>query len=66
MIVNRTSAVTGIAHSRDMDITFEQLMKYHEGALLQEAFPNLPASEREYIKTGITPDEWIDIFGEDD
>jgi hypothetical protein len=58
--------ITGKAHSLDMNITFDQLMKYHEGSLIQDAFPNLPADQREYIKTGITPEEWLEAFGEDD
>jgi hypothetical protein len=27
--------------------------------------PNLTPAEREFIKMGITPDEWDDIFGVD-
>lgn len=35
-----------------------------KGALIQDAFPTLDAGLREFIKTGITPDEWDRIFGE--
>lgn len=34
--------------------------------LIQDAFPYLTADEREFIKTGITADEWSKIFDEDD
>lgn len=39
------------------------------GVYLQEAFPFLSAGEREFILSGITPDEWAEIFpkeGEDE
>jgi hypothetical protein len=31
--------------------------------LIQDIFPNLPHGEREFIKTGITPQEWEELFG---
>jgi hypothetical protein len=39
------------------------LARYEAGALLQNAFPMLDADEREFIKTGITPQEWDALFG---
>ena len=36
-----------------------------QGALIQEAFPMLNADQREFILTGITPEEWAETFGED-
>lgn len=46
---------------------FEQ--RYHawrSGKLLiQEAFAELSADGREFVKTGITYDEWEQYFGED-
>lgn len=30
------------------------------GRMIQDIFPYLTADEREFIKTGITPDEWPD------
>ena len=34
--------------------------------MLQDAFPMLTAGEREFIKTGITPDEWDNLFGSEE
>ncbi len=31
---------------------------------IQEAFPYLTANEREFIRTGIHPDEWADAWAE--
>lgn len=48
----------------ELDVTQEQLDKYYAGGiLLQEAFPNLSPSEREFIKSGLTDDEWEEVFG---
>jgi hypothetical protein len=42
------------------------LARYEAGALLQNAFPMLDAGEREFIKTGITPQEWDALFGSEE
>jgi hypothetical protein len=39
---------------------------WQNGTLIQDAFPMLNADEREFIKTGITPEEWEKMFGEDE
>ena len=49
----------------NLDVTRQQLSNYERGELLQTAFPNLTADEREFIKTGITADEWDSMFKED-
>ena len=33
------------------------------GALVQNAFPNLDADDREFIVSGITPEEWDATYG---
>jgi hypothetical protein len=49
----------------ELPITEEQLELYYEGhTLLQKAFPDLTPSQREFIKTGITAEEWDDLFRE--
>jgi len=63
MKVTRTSQATGITREVELDITDEQILKYEAGELIQKAFPNLTPAEREFIMTGITEDEWKDIFG---
>jgi hypothetical protein len=40
--------------------------KWEDGALIQVAFPTLTAEQREFVKTGITPEMWTKIFGEDE
>lgn len=59
MIIKRRSILSGDDHEMEIDVTQEQLESYYlGGALLQDAFPNLTPDEREFIKTGITADEW--------
>ena len=62
MEVTRTSALTGNTRTLDLNVTMEQMFAYANGALLQEAFPQLTADEREFIKTGITAEEWDAVF----
>ena len=65
MIITRKSMVSGIERSLDLPVTEAQLERYYEeGLLLQNAFPNLTPGQREFIKTGITDEEWDNMFGE--
>jgi hypothetical protein len=65
MEIKRTSRLTGVEHIRDIDVTHDQLYCWEEGGMLiQEAMPNLSADDREFIKTGITPEEWDAAFNE--
>lgn len=36
--------------------------KYQKGTMIQDAFPTLSADEREFLLTGITPEEWDELF----
>ena len=58
MQITRKSFMTGITRTVDLDVTQQQLDNYENGVLLQDAFPNLSPSEREFIKSGITYSEW--------
>jgi hypothetical protein len=50
----------------DLPVTQEQLDLYNtRTSYLQDCFPDCTASQREFIKTGITDQEWDDLFGED-
>ena len=64
--ITRKSLLSGITRTRELDITPQQAADYINGALLQDAFPNLSADDREFIRTGITAEEWEAAFGEDE
>jgi hypothetical protein len=66
MIIQRTSPLSGNIHSIDLNVTEEQINAYKNGMLIQDAFPNLTADEREFIMTGITAEEWNTVFAEED
>lgn len=44
----------------------EALAAWHRGAMIQNAFPTLSADDREFLMTGITPEEWANIFGKEE
>ena len=63
MLVTRRSPFSHKENTIDLDITAEQLARYENGnELIQNVFPNLSAEHREFIKTGITPEEWEASF----
>jgi len=66
MLVERTSVISGQVNMMSLPITVDQLENYYlKGMLLQDAFPNLSPSQREFIKTGITAKEWNNLYGEE-
>jgi len=66
MKITRTSPISKTVNTLDLDITAEQILDYESGALVQHAFPNLDADEREFFMTGITGEEWEEMFGEEE
>jgi len=65
MKFTKQSTITGKFNTMELDVTKEQLQAYSNGSrvLIQDIFPNLSPPEREFIKTGVTPDEWNAAFG---
>lgn len=50
----------------EINVTEEEIQKYYDGAgLIQELLPNVSPDEREFIKSGITPDEYENLFGDE-
>jgi hypothetical protein len=58
MMITKKSMFSGIAHTMDLPVTREQLDRWKGGELIQDVFPFLSQSEREFIVTGTTQDEW--------
>jgi len=63
MQITRTNPFTGKEATKDLAITQEQIDAWQAGTLIQDAFPNLTAGEREFLKTGITDEDWDAMFG---
>ena len=62
MDITRKSLATGVTRTRDLNITPQQIDAYLNGALIQNAFPQLNADDREFFKTGIIAEEWEAMF----
>jgi hypothetical protein len=58
MLITKTSALTGISHTKNLDITQEELDQFSSGVLAKDAFPRLTPDEREFIINGILQEEW--------
>ena len=65
MKITRASELTGVTRTRELPVTEAQLKVWQDGMLIQAAMPNLNDNQREFIKTGITEEEWADLFGPD-
>ena len=65
MQFTRTSPVSGITRTLDLDVTESQLKSWNQGTLIQDAFPQLSSEKREFILTGITDAEWEEFFPEE-
>ena len=66
MQITKVSNLTNITHTREIPVMPEQLRSWEEGALIQRAMPNLSTEDREFIISGITPEEWREAFGDED
>jgi len=63
MIITKKSMFIGEWNSMDIPVTQAQIDDWESGALIQDAMPDVSLEGREFIKTGVTPDEWENAFG---
>ena len=57
--LTKTSILTGKINTMTLPITQDQLDLYNNTKVkIQDVFPNLDSGQREFIKTGITQEEW--------
>jgi len=57
--------LSGVTRTRHLDITREQELRIQAGEHVQDVAPHLSADDREFLMTGITADEWEQMFGEE-
>jgi hypothetical protein len=63
MEVTRFSVLSRKSHTLDLPVTQDQLDRYdRRDGMLQDVFPGLSPSEREFIKSGVTAEEWNGTF----
>jgi hypothetical protein len=69
-IVTRRSPFTGKVNRMEIPLSHLEFEKrtilWQSGMLIQDAFPMLDAGQREFIKTGITPQEWDEMFKDEE
>lgn len=61
MKITKTSKLTGAVHTRDIAVTGEQLAELSDPKrtrLIQQICPDLSPSDREFLMTGVTDEEW--------
>lgn len=61
-LVTKRSGFTGKYHTATLTLTDDQYSDWLAGALIQNVLPHLTAEEREFLMTGITPQEWNETF----
>lgn len=61
MLISNTSILTGITRTVDLPVTKAELERWSNGELIQYVFPHLSDDDREFLMTGITPEEWDSI-----
>lgn len=50
---------------KELPVTLQQLERFEKGVeTIQDIFPQLSADDREFIKTGITAEEWDNLFAD--
>ena len=65
--IDRVSPVTGNTNSMFMLLDVADLIKWRDGrGLIQDCLPYLSADEREFLMTGITPEEWGQAIPEEE
>lgn len=66
MIVKRKSAISGIEHQKDIPVDPNDMMMWEYGAgNIDELMPYLTNTDRDFILSGITQNEWTEAFMEE-
>jgi Spy/CpxP family protein refolding chaperone len=66
MKITRISPMTGKKHTRELDVTPDQVASWVAGTLIQVAMPQLNVEEREFMITGMTGEEFDEATGGDE
>ena len=66
MLITKTSMLSNSVSTRDLSVTQSQIELWEAGGLIQDVMPELSSEDREFIMTGITPEEWDSVFSEEE
>ena len=67
MLITKASMLTGVTHTRDVPVDHARLAAWEAAGrpgLIQKVFSDLSADDREFLLSGVTPDEW-DMYMKD-
>lgn len=68
-------SITGRVTSHVLDTEYDMFdiarwlyrrMRRDSQPMVQDAFPNMPEGDREFLMTGITPKCWTEMFGKEE
>jgi hypothetical protein len=64
MLIEKVSILTGRKNVMDIEVTKNQYSQWEKSKIpIQKVFPELSIEEREFLISGITPEEWINYIG---
>ena len=67
MKVTRQSMTSGKTRTKDLPITPVQYVKYIRGeGHVQDIMPDLPPEDREFLISGVTQEEWEELYGKNE
>lgn len=66
MLIWKTSMISGQKNSMELPVTANQITEWEGGELIQNVMAHLDDEQREFLMTGITPQEWSEHFGGND
>jgi len=58
MLITRKSPFSGKVNTMEIEFDSKDYEAWENGQLIQKAMPYLTPDEREFLMTGITPEEW--------
>ena len=62
MLITKFSPHSMKDHTREIDVNQSQLDAWKGGLLIQKAMPHLSADDREFLMTGLTPEDEVNIL----
>lgn len=67
MYIKRKSVISGIERTRSIPVNPDDYMAWQAGlGSIQDLMPYLADNDREFILSGITPEEWDEMFADSD
>ncbi len=64
--ISAKSLITGNWSTRTLTMTRAQWQRWQDGEYIQRAMPHLSASDREFLLSGATDEEWASLKDDDD